>query len=415
VAGYISDIPCYRWLQPLLTGSEYSRTPIVCRYRVNPNLLESVNVVRQPPYWMPPFTVEIPRKKEDARLDDEVRDIAGETRLYSDGSSHDGGVGAAACIIRPDGSTRALRLHLGRDLHYTVHAAESVGLLLATHLLETEAELPRNEISIGIDNHALLKGASRYRHAYGQWATDEFRERAAALAARTQMRLVLRWTPGHIGIAGNELVDEHAKRAANGAGESSEQVDLPAALLGPLPRSAAAIQQAFNARTRGRAIKRWKRSSRYNRVMQIDSSMPSKKYLDLLRITPRNQSTALIWLRTGWAPLRKHLYSINAGDIDSPTCASCDIEDETVRHFLLDCPTYEDARRRLRAELGHRKAGDIRFLLRDWLAKAPLMKYLDATARWTAQLGTLVVPPWVPPAPAHPVRADRARGERNDP
>jgi ribonuclease HI len=228
------------------------------RYRVNPNLLETVDVVRQPPYWTPPFTVDIPRKKEDARLDDdEVRDIAGETRLYSDGSSHDGGVGAAACIIRPDGSTRALRLHLGRDLHYTVHAAESVGLLLATHLLETEAELPRNEVSIGIDNHALLKGANRYRHAYGQWATDEFRKQAAALAARAPLRLVLRWTPGHIGIAGNELVDEHAKRAANGAGESSEQVELPAALLGSLPRSAAAIQQAFNARTRGRAIKRW--------------------------------------------------------------------------------------------------------------------------------------------------------------
>jgi hypothetical protein len=99
---------------------------------------------------------------------------------------------------------------------------------------------------------------------------------------------------------------------------------------------------------------------------------------------------------------RSALHSINAGDIDSPTCASCGIEDETVRHLLLDCPTYENARRRLRAELGHRKAGDIRFLLRDWAAKGPLVHYLDATGRWMATLGTLVVPPYVPRAPARP-------------
>jgi hypothetical protein len=33
-----------------------------------------------------------------------------------------------------------------------------------------------------------------------------------------------------------------------------------------------------------------------NTVMQIDSSMPSKKYLNLLQSTPCNQSTAPIWL-----------------------------------------------------------------------------------------------------------------------
>jgi hypothetical protein len=149
--------------------------------------------------------------------------------------------------------------------------------------------------------------------------------------------------------------------------------------------------------------------------VQIDGTMPSRRYLDLLRATPRNQSTALIWLRTGFAPLRKHLHSIHAHDIDSPLCASCGLEDETVRHLLLDCPTYENARRRLRAELGHRKAGDLRFLLRDWAAKGPLMHYLDATGRWATALGTLVVPPYVPREPARPAGAGRARGERNDP
>jgi ribonuclease HI len=200
-----------------------------------------------------------------------VREIAGETRLHSDESSHEFGlVGAAACIIQPDGTMRALRLHLGKDVHYTVHAAESAGLVLATHLLVlvTEPAAPQNEVSVSIDNHALLKGADRYRHAYGQWATDILRKQVAGMVARAPLRLVLRWTPGHIGIAGNELVDEQAKRAASGPGETSDEADLPAALLDPLPRSAAAIHQVF-CTTKARAVGRWRRSSRYNRAVQI--------------------------------------------------------------------------------------------------------------------------------------------------
>jgi hypothetical protein len=37
-----------------------------------------------------------------------------------------------------------------------------------------------------------------------------------------------------------------------------------------------------------------------------------------------------------------------------------------IRRHFYQAP----ARRRLRAEIGHRKAGDMRFLLRDWSAKA---------------------------------------------
>jgi hypothetical protein len=78
---------------------------------------------------------------------------------------------------------------------------------------------------------------------------------------------------------------------------------------------------------------------------------------------------------------------------------SCGIEDETVRHLIFDCPTYKNTRHWLRAELGHRKVGNIRFLLRNWAAKGMLMHYLDVTGRWTAMLGMLAVPPYIPQAP----------------
>jgi hypothetical protein len=118
----------------------------------------------------------------------------------------------------------------------------------------------------------------------------------------------------------------------------------------------------------------------------------------LVHALPRSQSTLLIWLRTGHAPLNYHLHRIHA--VESPGCVACDADtEETVKHYLLDCPAYEHARNTLRRELGIRKAEDIRFLLSDERATGPLMAYADGTKRFTEALGTLVVPPivWPPP------------------
>jgi hypothetical protein len=101
------------------------------------------------------------------------------------------------------------------------------------------------------------------------------------------------------------------------------------------------------------------------------------------------------WL-SRW-PLNYHLHRIHA--IESPECDACKSETaETVRHYLLDCPAHEPARRNLRAKLGVRKAGDIPFLLSDKRATEPLMAFADATKRFAENLGTLVVPPIVWPA-----------------
>jgi hypothetical protein len=130
------------------------------RYRTRPDLTEEINVVRSPPYWQPSFTVTAPgclkKGREDAAADDAARTAAGETRVYSDGSAHDGGVGSAAHLIRPDGTSTSLRLHLGSTAHYTVHAAEGVGLMLALHLLYREPRLTP-QVSIGVDNQAISR------------------------------------------------------------------------------------------------------------------------------------------------------------------------------------------------------------------------------------------------------------------
>jgi hypothetical protein len=44
-------------------------------------------------------------------------------------------------------------------------------------------------------------------------------------------------------------------------------------------------------------------------------------------------------LRTGHAPLNKHLHRI--GCVDSPICPACEEAQETVLHLLIACPAYE--------------------------------------------------------------------------
>jgi hypothetical protein len=282
---------------------------------------------------------------------------------------------------------------------YTVHAAEGVGLMLALHLLHREPRLTP-QVSIGVDNQAIITGMTRYKHGAGQAAINCARELIEYLVQERNIELTIRWTPGHCGIEGNEAADEEAKLAADGPHGSTDARYLPPFTQNPIPRSIAAIQQAFKARTRQRAIKRWRRSKRYNKTKLIDDTLPSNKFLELVHRLPRNQSTLLIWLRTGHAPLNYHLHRIRA--VESPECEACRTEtEETVRHYLLECPAHERARRTLQKKLGIRKAGSIPHLLSSRKATEALMAYADETGRFVESLGTLIEPPLVwPPADA---------------
>jgi hypothetical protein len=123
-------------------------------------------------------------------------------------------------------------------------------------------------------------------------------------------------------------------------------------------------------------------------MARIDNRLPSNSYLKLVKWQTRRQSSLLIALRSGHGPLNRHLHTIQRAE--TPRCLACgDREEETVRHFLLECPAYEEARRELRGTLGHCKAGSIRFLLSDKTALEPLYKYVDRTKRFHDMLGTI--------------------------
>ncbi|EIW79478.1 hypothetical protein CONPUDRAFT_125805, partial [Coniophora puteana RWD-64-598 SS2] len=105
---------------------------LVHRCGVHPGEVESLHY--PPPFVSPtPLVTDIAGSKKEAVEKHNNRGPG--TVVYSDGSSHNGRVGAAAILIRDDGSSRSLRHHLGTERTHTVFEAELVGVILALHLL----------------------------------------------------------------------------------------------------------------------------------------------------------------------------------------------------------------------------------------------------------------------------------------
>ena len=93
-------------------------------------------------------------------------------------------------------------------------------------------------------------------------------------------------------------------------------------------------------------------------------------------------------LHTGHIPLNRFLHRI--GKTDSPTCPACQTADETVPHYLLDCPGYAHERHGLAQAVG-RNSKSLQHLLGNWRTFKALLIYVGVTGRFKDTYGDLQV------------------------
>ena len=138
--------------------------------------------------------------------------------------------------------------------------------------------------------------------------------------------LVLQWIPSHCDIPGNERADILAKKGA-----AKEQPDKPV--------SQTTAKQIVKCNSKKEWHNSWALSDK-GRVMFKYMSKPNRE--DSINFLKRQDQVIIFRLRTTHIQLNAHLSRIT--DDHNPTCNLCGYKEETVNHFLFDCPPLKEDR-----------------------------------------------------------------------
>jgi ribonuclease HI len=351
--------------------------------KIKPFSSETIDFRPRHPCWKPPFRIEIASSKEEACAAE--RDGEDDIRIYSDGSGKDGKVGASAIMYFGFRVPRTARFHLGSLKQHTVYEGECAGQLLGLRLLLVSGvNLDGRKISIGVDSQAVIKRHRNRGKASASYIIEEIYKIVNTLVSMyPRADFTVRWTPGHVGISGNEEADVEAKKAADSATNNTNSH------FGIFKKELPISRTAHRGRLEEIAKAGWRRkfreSPRYQRVSRIDSSMPSDKYRRLTTTLPKRHASILTQLRTNHIPLQAYLHRFKLAD--SPTCPHCQEHPETVTHYLFHCAKHAVHRTQLKRELGLGTRQLDWGILNERKSLPALFRFIKSTNRFDVEYG----------------------------
>jgi ribonuclease HI len=244
-----------------------------------------------------------------------------EWSIYTDGTpgdfGRDSGAAAVVCTGPPDGIVvKAVRRRRGGVLS-SPYEAELEGLRLALEWLQTLSTSTRGQVLIAIDCKALV-----LELAQPSSADDSTLAELVEALDDLSFDIVIQWVPSHCGIEGNEEADREASRATTGRKREEEGVRGI-----PLHTAKAVIRRQIvdppTVHLRTKAIYQGKRGR-----------------ADLTR----KEAVLLAQLRSGHCR-RLAAYRSIVEDGYSPICPFCNLEQETITHWLQECTATADKRR----------------------------------------------------------------------
>lgn len=173
------------------------------------------------------------------------------------------------------------------------------------------------------------------------------------------------------------MADNEAKKASEGKHCNSATCLLPKYLRNSnLLQSISALLALKKKSMQTKWSDQWKKSPRYLRTNDIDPSMPSSAFIKLTNGLPKHSSLLMIQFRTCHVPLNLHLHRI--GKAEHPNCPICPGIDETISHFLFNCPQYRHKWHLIWVAL-RRNWSSISYLLTSNKALLHLIQYVNST------------------------------------
>ena len=198
--------------------------------------------------------------------------------------------------------------------------------------------------------------------------------------SKRKYKLTLRWTAGHVGIAGNENADEEAKKAASDL--SSQASLLPPFLRKPLCSNPSALRRDHHDKLKKDWVVKWRQSKRGKIAKRIDNSTPSVKFLKSISNPKlsRKASSQIAQLRMQHFPLNGYLHKIKR--VDKANCPVCGADTlPTSQSYAHERWTLAQQARKIK------KCLTIETLLGEPELATPLANFIESTGRFRTNPG----------------------------
>ena len=266
------------------------------------------------------YTTVIPDRGEITNI---IKQLPKETiTCYTDGSKTEQGTGFGF-IITTNNNADEIHTHSAKLPDFcTVYQAELTAITEAAEWLKAYLN---KTIIILTDSQAGLNTLNKTT-LNSNTAINCHRALNGIAACNT---VTVMWVAGHEGHWGNEKADSLAKTGTESSNPST----------GYLPQSY--IKQAINSKVKEHDSNFWIANAPRHSRLTLNNKKPHLKDMKKL-LNNRNDYRTAVQLITGQAGLYYHLHKIH--QVPSKTCPKCEMEDETVAHFLGQCPFYAATR-----------------------------------------------------------------------
>ncbi|RFU26788.1 hypothetical protein B7463_g9554, partial [Scytalidium lignicola] len=264
--------------------------------------------------------------------------------IYMDGSARKGLTGHAVVAVYETAAPR------DDDNEY---AAELRAIRKAVRILRSHApQLRQKGITILTDCQSVMKSLRRPHQQSGQYIIQEIIQITAGLRAEGT-KITLRWVPAHEGVHGNELAHKYAQKSTTRGNEVGDELTL---------RLKSQALRAGQGRILKLCERLFKRTCSGMFTRTIDKALPQQHIAKVYSTLNSQDAAIVIQLRTGHLALNGPMARIHRAE--SARC-QCGVEEETVRHFVFQCPQWTEQRQALREILGERM-GDLSYALGGW-------------------------------------------------
>ena len=248
--------------------------------------------------------------------------------IYTDGSAFKGtmNAGYGARVQFPDQTREELFESCGA--HSSNYEAEAKAIDASLHHISNifqQKVKQSNNIVIFSDAKSVLE-ALRNEDLKDMTIRKLTRTISNFIAAHT-VDITLQWIPGHTNIPGNEHADKLAKQGARCPQQNNTA-------------SMNTAKQIINQNKKEDWRNEWANNATGRSIFNYMTTPNPKDPINSLK---REEQVTIFRLRSQHAPLNSHLKRI--GVVTDSRCPLCPCPDETVAHFLFNCPTLNALRK----------------------------------------------------------------------